>query len=142
MSYTACSNSALLFPDGYIAGSIGSIYAPAVNTNAVASASLLQPIAAFTLPKGRWLCAGVLTFDATVGGQTLVGNTAIAKDSVVFWRSQNVTVEDSMSISLSAIIESDGTNVITIPCNYTTSGGATYAALASPLSVVEFIRIA
>jgi hypothetical protein len=142
MSYSACSNSALLHPDGYITGSIGSIYSPVINTNAVASNTLLQPIAAFTLPKGRWLCAGVLTLDATVGGQTLSGNTAIAKDAVVFWRSQNVTVEDSVSVSLSAIIESDGTNVITCPSTYTSSGGATYAAVASPLSVIEFIRIA
>jgi hypothetical protein len=142
MSYSACSNSALLAPDAYPTGAIGSTFAPVINTVAVASAALLQPVAAFILPKGRWLISGVLTLDATVGGETLTGNTAIAKDAVVFWRSQNVTVEDSLSITLSAIVESDGTDVITLPCNYTSSGGATYSAVAAPLSVVQATRIA
>jgi hypothetical protein len=142
MSYSSCSNSALIHPEGYISGAIGSIYEPAVNTVAVASGALLQPMAAFTVPKGRWLVAGVLTLDATTGAQTLAGNTGIAKDAVVFWRSQNVTVEDSISISLSAVFESDGSNVITIPCTYTSSGGSTYGALAAPLSKIQFIRLA
>jgi hypothetical protein len=142
MSYSACANSALLAPDAYPVGAIGSTFTPVINTNAVASAALLQPVAAFTLPKGKWLISGVLTLDTTVGGETLVGNTAIAKDAVVFWRSQNVTVEDSVSISLSAVIDSDGTAVITVPCNYTSSGSSTYGAIAAPLSVVQATRIA
>jgi hypothetical protein len=142
MSYSSCSNSALLAPAGYIEGAIGSILTPAINTVAVASAAVLQPIASTILPKGRWLVAGVLTIDATAGGQTLTGNVAIAKDAVVIWRSQNVTVADSLSISLSCIVDSDGTNAITIPSTYTTSGASTYSALASPLSAVQIVRIA
>ena len=141
MSYSACSNSALLAPDAYIAGSIGSIYTSVINVNPVNSGALLQPVAAFTLPKGRWLISGVLTLDSTVGGQTLDGNTGIAVNSVVVWRSQNVTLQDSISVSLSAVVVSDGTAVITIPCNYTTSAGQ-YSADASPLSVVQATRIA
>ena len=142
MSYSACSNSALLHPDGYPVGAIGSVFAPPINTTPVASGALLQPVAAFILPKGRWLIAGVLTLDSTTGAETLSGNTGIAKDAVVVWRSQNVTVEDSVSITLSCVIESDGTAVITIPCNYTSSGGSTYAAIAEPLSAIQAIRVA
>jgi hypothetical protein len=142
MSYSACSNSALLAPDAYPTGAIGATFSPVINTNAVASAALLQPVAAFILPKGRWLISGVLTIDATIGGETVVGNTAIAKDAVVFWRSQSVVAQDSVSVSLSAIVESDGTAVITLPCNYLTSGGSTYASAASPLSIVQATRIA
>lgn len=142
MSYSACSNSALLHPNGYIAGAIGSAVEPAINTNAVASAALLQPVAAFILPKGRWLIAGVVSIDATVGGQTLTGNTGIAKDAVVFWRSTIATAADGLSVVLSAVVDSDGTASITIPMTYATSGGATYSALASPSSKVQAIRIA
>lgn len=142
MSYSACSNSAIYKPDSYLAGAIGSIAEPSINVNAVASAALLQPIAAYTLPEGRWMIAGTLFVDATTGGQTLTGNTGIAKDSVVFWRSQIATAADGHSVSLSAVVDSDGANVITIPMTYTTSGGSTYAVSAAPLSKVQFIRVA
>jgi hypothetical protein len=142
MSYLSSVSSALIFPDGYLTGSVGSIISPAINSTAVASAALLQPIAALTLPKGRWLLSGVITLDATVGAETLTGNLGVAVDAVVVWRSQNVTAMDSLSVSLSTVIASDGTNVVTIPCTYTSSGGATYQAIASPLSSVSFIRIA
>lgn len=142
MSYSSCSNSALYKPDAYPTGAIGSVIEPAINTNPVASAALLQPMASLTLPEGRWLIAGTLFVDATTGGQTITGNTGIAKDAVVFWRSQNATAMDGVSVALSAVVSSDGTNAITIPMTYTTSGASTYAVSASPLSTIEIVRVA
>ena len=141
MSYIACSSSALL-PAVYPYGAVGSVITPAINVTPVASTTLLQPIAQLTVPRGRWLVAGTLFVDATVGGQTITGNTGVAVNAVVGWRSQNVTGTDGLSISLSAVIDSDGTALLTIPMTYATSGGATYGVSASPLSKVELIRIA
>jgi len=142
MSYSACSNSALLHPDGYIAGAIGSIISPTINTTPVASGALLQPVAATTLPKGRWLVSGTLFPDSTNAGETVIGNTGIAIDATVVWRSTNASQLNGISVSLSAVVESDGTAVITIPMTYTTSGGSTYNVTAPPFGLVQYTRIA
>jgi hypothetical protein len=143
MSYSACSNSALLAPDAYPVGAIGSTFTPAINLNPVASNTLLQPIAQFTLPKGRWLVSGLLKIDGTVGTETLVGNAAIAVDAVVLFRWSVLTPEpDGVSVPLSAVLESDGTALITLPTTFTTSGGGTYGCLAAPLTNIQFTRIA
>jgi len=145
MSFVSCVNSGIFHPSSYPDGSVGAIIEPAINTLAVASATLLQPIAQFTLPKGRWAITGTLNVVATTGGSTLVGGatgTAIAKDATVFWRSTNVEAStDNVAVSLSAVVDSDGTALMTIPMTYTTSAG-TYGVSASPLSKVQFIRIA
>lgn len=145
MSYVSCEGSALIpvgLPPANSITAVGSIILPAINTVAVASGALLQPIASLTLPKGVWVLSGTLFVDASVGGETIVGNTGIAKNASVFWRSQNVTVADGLSVSLSAVLSSDGTSALTIPMTYTTSGGATYGVSASPLSVVQLTRVA
>ena len=142
MSYISCDNTPLIHPASYPQGSIGSIYTPPINSTPVASAALLQPIAAYTLPKGRWLVTGTLFVDATVGAETVTGNTGIAKDAVVFWRSIQTVAADGASVCLSAVFESDGTNVITIPMTYTTSGGATYRVSADEATAVKIIRVA
>jgi hypothetical protein len=145
MSFVSCENSAIIHPASYPAGAVGAIIEPTINTVAVASATLLQPIAQFTLPKGRWAITGTLNVVATTGGSTLTGGatgTAIAKDAVVFWRHTNVgAIQDNISVSLSAVVDSDGTALMTLPMTYTTSAG-TYGVSASPLSKVQFIRIA
>lgn len=145
MSFVSCENSAVIHPSSYPYGAVGSVIEPAINTVAVASTTLLQPIAQFTLPKGRWMVAGTLNVVATTGGSTLTGGatgTAIAKDAVVFWRSTNVEAStDNVAVSLSAVVDSDGTALMTLPMTYTTSAG-TYGVSASPLSKVQFIRIA
>lgn len=143
MSYSACSNSAIFKPDAYPRGAIGSIITPTLNFNPVASGALLQPISALTLPEGVWLLSGTLFVDASVGGQTITGQTGVAKDAVVFWRSQSDSVgSDGTSVSLSAVLSSDGTNVLTIPMTYATSAGATYGIGASPLTIVQLTRVA
>jgi|688.fasta_scaffold12702_5 hypothetical protein len=143
MAYFACANSALLHPADYPYGAIGSIIAPAINTVAVASGALLQPVAQFVLPRGRWLVSGVLTYDASVALETLDGNVGIAKDAVVVWRWQVLTPEpDRVSVPLSCVVDSDGTALMTLPTTMNTSAGSTYACVSSPLSLVQFTRIA
>ena len=145
MSYISCEGSALIpvvLPPTNSTTAVGSIITPTINVNPVASGALLQPIPATTLPAGRWMVSGIISCDATAGGQTLTGNMGIAKDAVVGWRFTQGTAIDSLSMVLSYIVDSDGTAVITLPTTLTTSGGATYNALASPSSVVQFIRLA
>lgn len=142
MSVISCDNSALVFPSSYPYGAVGSVIEPTINTVAVADAALLQPIASLTLPKGVWAIQGTLYVAPVTGGQTLIGNTGIAKDAVVFWRSQIATASAGYSVCLSAVVSSDGTNAITIPMTYDTSAGSTYGVSASPLSKVQLIRIA
>lgn len=142
MSFVSCDNSALVIPASYPIGAVGYTFEPSINLTAVASAALLQPMAAYTLPKGVWAVTGVVSVDATVGGQTLTGNTGIAKDAVVVWRSANATAADGVSVSLSCVVSSDGTNVLTIPMTYTSSGAATYGAAAAPLSKIQITRVA
>lgn len=140
MSYRSADNSALIVPLSVPFGAVGSIIEPTINTVAVADQTLLQPIAAYTLPKGQWLIQGTLYVVPASG--TLTGNTGIAKDATVFWRSAIVTASSGYSVSLSAVVSSDGTAVMTIPMTYDTSAGANYSVSASPLSKVQFIRIA
>ena len=142
MSFRSADNSALIVPLAFPYGAVGSIIEPTINTVAVADNTLLQPIAALTLPKGQWLIQGTLYVAPVTGGQTLTGNTGIAKDATVFWRSQIATASAGYSVSLSAVVDSNGTAVITIPMTYDTSAGSTYAVSASPLSKVQFIRLA
>ena len=142
MSYRSADNSALIVPLSFPAGAVGSIVEPAINITAATDNTLLQPIAAYTLPKGQWLIQGTLYVAPVTAGQTLTGNTGIAKDATVFWRSQIATASAGYSVSLSAVVSSDGTNAITIPMTYDTSAGSTYGVSASPLSKVQFIRIA
>ena len=142
MSYSSSSNSALYHPNGYIAGAIGSIISPTINVVPVASGAVLQPVAATTLPKGRWLITGTLFPDSTAGGATITGNTTIAKDAVVFWETTNAQVSNGISVSLSAVVDSDGTAVITIPMTYTTSDASTYRVTAPPFGLVQYTRIA
>jgi hypothetical protein len=145
MSFVSCENSAIIHPASYPAGAVGAIIEPVINTVAVASATLLQPIAQFTLPRGRWAITGTLDVVTTNVGATLTGGAtgaAIAKNAVVFWRHTNVVaIADNISISLSAVVDSDGTALMTLPMTYATSAG-TYSVSASPLSKVQFIRIA
>ena len=142
MSFVSCDNSALVVPSAFPYGAVGSVITPTINLTPVASTTLLQPIAQLVVPKGVWMLTGTLFVDATVGGQTVAGNTGVALDATVFWRSQNVTVADGLSVSLSAVFSSNGANLLTIPMTYTTSGGATYGVSASPLSKVQLTRIA
>lgn len=143
MSYISCVNSALIDPVSYPVGAVGYVNIPVINTTAGASGATIQAIAGYTLPKGIWAVFGTLFVDSVTGGQTLLGVTQIAKDGVVFWRNQNpATVEDGLSVSLSAVLSSDGTNVLTVPVNYTTSGGANYGISASPATIIEIARIA
>lgn len=152
MSFISCEGSALIpavLPPSGSTLAVGSVIKPPINLVAVASGALLQPIAGYVLPKGVWLISGTLFVDATVGGQTVSGNTGIASAvapavGVVFWRSKNATGTDGVSISLSAVISTDGSLTITIPMTYTTSGGATYAVTNTDTftSTVEFTRIA
>lgn len=142
MSVISCGNSSLVFPSTAPAGAVGSVIDPTINTLAVADNTLLQPISALTLPKGVWAIQGTLYVAPVTGGQTLIGETGIAKDAVVVWRSQIATQSAGYSVSLSAIVSSNGTNVITIPMTYNTSAGSTYGVSASPLSKVQFIRVA
>lgn len=143
MSYISCDNSALLPPPGYIAGSIGYTFSPVVNTTPVNSTATLATMAGYTVPVGKWLVSGVLSFDATVGGQTLTGNVAIDLDGVALWRYSFSDVADGKSVILSAVFSSDGTTVLTIPAVMTTSGGAQYQAItANASSLIEVTRIA
>lgn len=142
MSVISCGNSSLVYPSTAPAGAVGSVIQPTINTVAVADNTLLQPIAALTLPKGVWAIQGTLYLAITTAGQTAIGDTGIAKDAVVFWRSQIATQSAGYSVCLSAVVSSDGTNVITIPMTYNTSAGSTYGVSASPLSNVQFVRIA
>jgi hypothetical protein len=146
MSFVSCENSGIIHPASYPLGSIGAIITPAINTVAVAGSALLQPIAATLLPQGRWVITGTLDVNATTALATLTGGatgTGIAKNAVVFWRSSNTTaIADQISITLSGVVDSDGTALITIPMTYATSGGSTYGVVASPLSVVQFTRVA
>lgn len=142
MSYRSADNSALIVPLSFPAGAVGSIVEPSINTVAVADGALLQPISAYTLPKGRWLIQGTLYVAPVTAPQTLNGNTGIAIDASVIWRSQIITASAGYSVSLSAVVNSDGTNVLTIPMTYDTSAGSTYGVSASPLSKVQLVRIA
>ena len=143
MSFVSCVNSGSFKPASYPAGAVGAIIQPEINVNPVASNTLLQPIEQFTLPKGRWLVSGLLKIDGTVGAETLVGNSGIAVNAVVLFRWSVLTPEpDGVSIPLSAVLESDGTALITLPTTFTTSGGGTYGCLASPLTNIQFTRIA
>ncbi len=142
MSYRSADNSALIVPLSFPAGAVGSIVEPAINTTAVADNTALAPIVAYTLPKGQWLIEGTLYVAPVTAGQTLTGKTEIAKDATVVWRSQNATASSGHSVSLSAVVSSNGANAITIPMLYDTSAGSTYGVSAAPLSNVQFIRIA
>jgi hypothetical protein len=143
MSYVSCDNSTLIHPPSYPIGSIGSVYTPPINTTPVASGALLQPMAAYTVPKGVWLVTGTLYVDANVGAETITGNTGVAKDAVVVWRNQSsITPLDSYSLTLCAVFESDGTNVLTVPMTYTTSAGSTYSVTADARSIIQVIRVA
>lgn len=145
MSYISCEGSALIpavLPPSGSTLAVGSVIQPPINVNPVASGALLQPIAQLIVPKGVWMITGTLFCDATVGGQGVTGDTGIAKDAVVFWRSPTPGLTDSATITLSAVFSSDGTNALTIPMTYTTSAGATYDVAPSPRSVVQLTRVA
>jgi hypothetical protein len=142
MSYISCENSALIqtVPSTFPVGSVGYTILPTINVATVASGALLQPMASLVLSKGVWAITGTLHID--VGSETMTGNTGIAKDGVVFWRSQNQTGQNGISISLSAVISSTGSNALTIPMTYVSSGATAYGVSASPLSEIQITRIA
>jgi len=142
MSYISCENSALVqpVPSFFPVGSVGYTFEPTINLVTVASGALLQPMASLVLPKGIWAITGTLHID--VGAETLTGNTGIAKNATVFWRSQNQTGQDGISISLSAVLSSSGTDALTIPMTYVSSGATAYGVSASPLSKIQITRIA
>jgi hypothetical protein len=142
MSYISCENSALIqtVPSFYPVGSVGYTFEPVINVATVASGTVLQPMASLVLPKGVWAVTGTLHID--VGSETMTGNTGIAKDGVVFWRSKNETGQNGISITLSAVISSSGSNALTIPMTYVSSGATAYGVSAAPLSEIQVTRIA
>ena len=71
MSYSACSNSALLAPADYIEGAIGSTITPtllSVSTASGANYTLFNPI---VIPKGVWVICGSARFNPLTGGATV-----------------------------------------------------------------------
>lgn len=146
MSYSACSSSGLLFtPAGQTApyGAVGYTLTPAVTTSTAASGAALSVISTTIVPKGIWLVSGVVSSDATTGGQTITGLTEINKNGTsVLWRATNTTAADGISIPLSCIFESDGNDTIDIFTEYTTSGGSTFRAVSAPVSRIQITRIA
>ena len=130
MSFSSCISSALVKtdPSTLLRGAIGSRIVPTINVTPVASNTLLQPIAALTIPKGVWMLSGLLTVVATTGGESLAGNIGVALDAVVAVRTtiQN-NVLDQVPIPLSYCFVSDGTVVLTLPTTFVTTAG-TYSA--------------
>lgn len=130
MSFSSCVSSALVKtdPSTLLRGAIGSRIVPTINVTPVASNTLLQPIAALTIPKGVWMLSGLLTVVATTGGSSLAGNIGVALDAVVAVRTtiQN-NVLDQVPVPLSYCFVSDGTNVLTLPATFVTTAG-TYSA--------------
>ena len=106
MSFSSCVSSALVKadPSTLLRGAIGSRIVPTINVTPVASNTLLQPIAALTIPKGVWMLSGLLTVVATTGGSSLAGNIGVALDAVVAVRTtiQN-NVLDQVPIPLSSL---------------------------------------
>lgn len=146
MSYSACSSSGLLFspPTGDSApyGAVGHTLTPAISTVTPASGGTLSVISTTVVPKGIWLVSGIVGIDATTAAATVTGNTEINKNGpTVLWRSANNTAQDSVSVTLSCIFDSDGNDTIDILATYTTSTG-TFRAVAAPLSRVQITRIA
>lgn len=145
MSFVSCDASLLLPPEppiSYPVGSIGYIYKPTINNTPVASGATIQPITAYTLSKGVWLVSGAIFIDAVTGGQTVNGGTDVFKDGISEYRVQNpVSGQDGLSVIINAVIQSNGSNVITIPMTYNTSGGSNYKVNSAD-SNIKITRIA
>ncbi|NBP02736.1 MAG: hypothetical protein EBU90_21970 [Proteobacteria bacterium] len=142
MSFKSCDNSAILpAPSAYLSSTVGYSTSLAINSTATASGASVTA-ASFTLPKGIWLVSGLITVDATVGGQTSTGTVQVRLDGVATWTSTVATGTDSIPSTLSSVVQSNGTNVLSIFVQVTTSGASTYTVLASPQSVVQCTRIA
>lgn len=143
MSYVSCDNSTLLHPTAFPTGSIGSVIAPPIFTGAVASGASLQAFTPVTIPKGRWLVIGSLFPDGSLAGRTLSGDIKIQKDGVILIRTNNpVTPIDGFSIYANVVFESDGTNVLSMLCTFTTNDGTDYRLRGGDLSLVQVIRVA
>lgn len=145
MSYLSSVSSTFIkpSPSTLVAGAVGSRIIPAINTNAVGSADLLQPIAAVTIPKGVWLLSGVLTLACQTGGSSLFGNVGIALDANVVCRFTIANqVLNIVSIPLSYSFISDGTDVLTIPTTFETTAGDYAATTATAQTSIVLTCIA
>ena len=144
MSYSACSNSALLAPSGYIEGAIGYSFTPVlstgVNVNSGVQASAFTDI---TLPKGVWLLSGTLQVDAT-GGTIAAGYAQVEKNGAAVTQVNFFTPEQYISFCLSVVVVSDGNDTIGLNVEASTSGGAQWELGAgSPTScLINITRIA
>jgi hypothetical protein len=90
------------------------------------------------VPIGKYLLIASPYMTGDLSGFTVAYDNNGATGGMSLLISAMSGVRDSST----AIVESDGTAVITLPCNYLTSGGSTYASAASPLSIVQATRIA
>jgi hypothetical protein len=145
MSYSACSNSALLAPSGYIEGAIGYSFTPAIDTAVLTnSAVALAAFTDITLPKGVWLLSGTLQIDVP-GGQTIAsGYAQVEKNSVAVTQVNFFTPESYFSFCLSVVVVSDGNDTIGLNVAVTTSAGGQWelGAGSPPACLLNITRIA
>lgn len=145
MSFSSCVSSALVKtdPSTLLRGAIGSRIVPTINVTPVASNATLVTIVALTLPKGVWMLTGLLTFVCETGGESLAGNLGVAIDGDVVVRTtiQN-NVLDQVPVPLSYCFVSDGTNVLTLPATFVTTGGSYSADTFGDQSSIVLVCIA
>jgi hypothetical protein len=146
MSYSACSNSALLAPSGYIEGAIGYSFTPVISTAVLTnSAATLVAFPDITLPKGVWLLSGTLQIDVP-GGQTIASGSyaQVEKNGVAVTQVNFFTPESYFSFCLSVVVVSDGNDTIGLNVDVTTSAGGQWelGAGSPPACLLNITRIA
>jgi hypothetical protein len=142
MSYSACSNSALLAPDDYPAGAIGSTITPtllSVSTASGANYTLFNPV---VIPKGVWIVCGSARFNPLTGGATVDSSVVQALlDAVNVGRIGSGTTASTEWLSFCYPFVADGIKALSMIGSATTSAG-NYDLEVGVNSVIKIVRVA
>jgi hypothetical protein len=142
MSYSACSNSALLAPDAYLYGAIGSIITPTILETTVASNVTTAVFTNIVLPKGVWLLTGTLEVEGAGGNITSSQISCLVDGVNQGGLLSNYPAEVKQGIPVCYNVVSDGTSVISFNIKCITSAGNWKVFAESANTLLKLVRVA
>ena len=142
MSYSACSNSALLAPDAYLYGAIGSIITPTILETTVASNVTTAVFTNIVLPKGVWLLTGTLEVEGAGGNITSSQISCLVDGVNQGGLLSNYPAEVKQGIPVCYNVVSDGTSVISFNVKCSTSAGNWKVFAESANTLLKLVRVA
>lgn len=123
---------------------LGYMITPTTQSISTASGSFSTIVNNYVVPQGVWLLTGTTGISCDVPGQTISSTVLnIFRNGSVIYQVYNSTTGSNTSIQVSTPFESDGTNVLLIAINVTTSGLGNFTPYTPGYSNIVFLtRIA